>query len=241
MLNNAMIATDALDTRDLYEAVKATRSAEYNRRIAAHEAGGHAYVGRALGTSVDFVTIIPGGGYAGRCVRRGGPSSRLNLLAPTPAPAPTTAQLVDICASIGAPEIGMARVECAEEITRAMIMVTELVAGSVCERVMFPDLPALSAEHDLAEARALASTFASPAAIPAMLAYASAEAEALIRAHMPVVNALIDALVEHGILSGEQVDEIISGAIAAEMLTAEHARRRDQQQRVENAAQFKPG
>ena len=126
----------------------------------------------------------------------------------------------------------------AEEITRAMIMVTELVAGSVCERVMFPDLPALGAEHDLAEARALASTFASPAAIPAMLSYAKAEAEALIRAHLPVVNALIDALVEHGTLSGEQVDQIISGAIAAEIVAAEHRRRRDLAQRAKNAAIF---
>jgi hypothetical protein len=237
MMNNAMIATDETNARALYEAVKATRSAQYSRRIAAHEVGGHAYVGRALGTNVDFVTILPSGGYAGRCVRRGAPSSQLNLLAPTPAP--TTTQLVDICASIGAPQIGSRRVEIAEEMARAMIMITELVSGSVCERIMYPDLLALGAEHDMIEARALASVVcSSPGAIGAMLAYAEAEAEALIRAHLPVVTALIDQLVEHGTLSGEQVDEIISGAIAAEIVAAEHQRRRKWDEAVKNAAIF---
>ena len=238
MMNNAMIATDETNARALYEAVKATRSAQYSRRIAAHEIGGHAYVGRALGTNVDFVTIVPSGGYAGRCVRHGPPSSSLNLVAPM-TPAPTTAQLVDICASIGAPQIGSRRVEIAEEMARAMIMITELVSGSVCERIMYPDLPALGAEHDMIEARALASVVcSSPGAIGAMLAYAEAEAEALIRAHLPVVTALIDQLVEHGTLSGEQVDEIISGALARFALAKEQARRRDFAQRVKSAAIF---
>jgi hypothetical protein len=41
-----------------------------------------------------------------------------------------------------------------------------LLAGSVCESIMFPDLQPLPAEHDRIEARALASIVcASPAAI----------------------------------------------------------------------------
>jgi hypothetical protein len=242
-MNNT--ATDETNARDLYDAVKATRSPEYNRRIASHEIA-HAYVGRALGTSVDFVTIVPSGGYAGRCVRRGAPSSQLNLvderkLAPTPAPTtePTTQQVINICTAIGAPEIGMARVECAEEIMRAQIVVTELVAGRVAEKVFFPDHEPLPAEHDLLEARAFASVCASPgAAVDALLRYAEAEAETLIRAHLPVVAALIDQLVEHGTLSGEQVDEIISGAIAAEIFSAEHQRRRKWDEALKGAANF---
>jgi hypothetical protein len=236
-----MSSTDTLDdARVLYEAVKATRSAEYNRRIAAHEVG-HAFIARALGTSVDFVTIVPSGGYAGRCVRRGAPSAQLNLLASTPAPTtePTTQQVMDICTAIGAPMIGMARVEIAEEIMRAQVVVTELVAGRVAEKVFFPDHEPLPAEHDLLEARAFASVCASPgAAVDALLAYASADADTLIRAHLPVVTALIDQLVEHGTLSGEQVDEIISGALARFALAKEQARRRDFAQRVKSAAIF---
>jgi hypothetical protein len=88
------------------------------------------------------------------------------------------------------------------------------------------------AAHDLLEARAFASVCASPgAAVDALLRCAEAEAETLIRAHLPVVTALIDQLVEHGTLSGEQVDEIISGAVAAEIVAAEHQRRRKRRRR----------
>jgi hypothetical protein len=93
----------------------------------------------------------------------------------------------------------------------------ELVAGSVCERVLFPDLPPLSAEHDAIEARSIASVIcAAPGAVDAFLRYCEAEAEALIRAHLGVVTALSDALFEEGFLDGERVDLIISSAVAAE-------------------------
>ncbi len=239
---NMMSSIDEMNARDLYVAVKATRLAEYNRRCAYHEIG-HAYVARACGSLVEFVTIVPHGVFAGRCVRRGAPSSSLNLADERKLPpiAPTTEQIVSICAAIGAPEIGAPRVECAEEITRAMIMVTELVAGRVCEKVLFPDHEPLPAEHDLIEARALASVVcASPGAVEALLTYAMAEAEALIRAHFAAVSALVDALVEKGTLTGRQVDEIISGAVAAEMVASERAERRQWQVRVNNAAKFRP-
>jgi hypothetical protein len=235
-----------LPAADIYATVKATRSAEYNRRVATHEIG-HAYAARACGSVVEFVTIIPDDKFAGQCVRRGAPSSSLNLLdesklaaAPTvPTTAPTTADIIAICANIGAPEVGTPRVDLAEEITRMQTHVIELVAGSVCERVMFPDLPPLPAEHDRLEARALASVIcASPSAVDALLAYAEAEAEALIRAHLGVVSALVEALVEKGTLIGGEIDKIISDAVAAEVLATEHARRREQQQRAENSVKF---
>jgi hypothetical protein len=63
---------DQLDAT--YAVVKAGRSAEYNRRVASHEVG-HCLTSRALGSSVDFVTIIPdrqfsGPAYAGALPRR---------------------------------------------------------------------------------------------------------------------------------------------------------------------------
>jgi hypothetical protein len=66
-----------------------------------------------------------------------------------------------------------------------------------------PDHEPLPAEHDLTEARALASVIASPQAAPALLAYAECEAKAMINAHLGVVSALIDALVEKGTLTGQ--------------------------------------
>jgi hypothetical protein len=230
---------------ETYAAVKAARTPEYNRRCGAHEIG-HAIVGRALGSLIEFVTILPDGEYAGKCVRRGAPSASLNLLdqekvkeRQTPA-APTTADLVAACEHIGAPEVGTARVDLAEEITRAQTFIIELLAGSVGEHIMFPDLAPLPAEHDWAEARALASVVcASPAAIDALLAYAEAEAEALIRANIGIVSALVDALVEKGTLIGDEVDAIIAACVARRSLAAEHERRRSWQGVVTNANKFK--
>jgi hypothetical protein len=232
------------DLAEAYAAVKATRSAEYNRRCAAHEAS-HAILGRALGSFIELVTIVPSDGFAGRCVRRGAPSTSLNLLdeqklreQQTPA-APTTVDIVAACADIGAPEVGTARVDLAEDITRAQTFIIELLAGSVGERIMFPDLAPLPAEHDRAEAQALASVVcASPTAIDALLAYASAEAEAVIRANRDVVEALTDALVEKGTLIGDEVDAIIAACVARRSLAAEHERRRCWQGIIANANIF---
>jgi hypothetical protein len=234
---------------EAYAAVKAARSPEYNRRCAVHEAS-HAVLGRAMGSFIELVTIVPSGSYAGRCVRRGAPSAAqasLNLLDEqkvkdnSPA-APTTADLVAVCAHIGAPEVGTPRVDLAEEITRAQTFMIELVAGSVGERVMFPDMPQLPAEHDRAEARALASVVcAMPSAIDALLAYAEAEAEALIRANLDIVEALADALVAKGTLSGgAEVDEVIATCVARRALAKERERRRRWQAICISAGAFKP-
>jgi hypothetical protein len=232
------------DLDEAYAAVKAAREPEHNRRIAAHEAS-HALVGRALGSFIELVTIVPNGEFAGRCVRRGAPSTSLNLLdqekckEPMRA-APTTADIVIVCAHIGSPEIGSRRVDLCEEIVRAQVFMIELLAGSLGERVIFPDLPPLLAEHDRCEAKALASVVcASPAAIDALLAYAEAEAEALIRANLSAVSALTDALVEKGTLFSEEVDQIIATAADAELLAAEQARRLAWLTRSENAAKFR--
>ena len=53
------------------------RTPEMNRRIAAHEVGGHGFLARVLGNSVLYCTILPGGGFEGRCVRAGHLSDRI--------------------------------------------------------------------------------------------------------------------------------------------------------------------
>jgi ATP-dependent Zn protease len=229
MNENAINASD-------YAAVKAARSPEYNRRVVAHETG-HAYLARACGSVVEFVTVVPNGEFAGRCVRRGASSASLNLREKHQQnPAPTTESIVHICAAIGAPEVGMPRVKYAEEITRTMVAVTELVGARVCERVLFPNHEPLPAEHDMIEARALASTIsASP---DALLSYSQAEAEALIRANIDIVEALTAALVAEGTLSGDQVDGIIADCVAQRSLAAEYERRRRWKGVVANANKF---
>jgi hypothetical protein len=58
----------------------------------------------------------------------------------------------------------------------------------------------------------------------------------IITANLDIARALVSALVEVGILSGEQVDEIISATIAARAIMAERVRRADWRQRERNAA-----
>jgi hypothetical protein len=227
---------------ETYAAVKAARSPEYNRRCAAHESG-HAICGRALGSVIEFVTIVPHAGFAGRCVRSGAPSTSLNLLdeqkLKEQAPALTTVDILDICAKIGAPELGSPRVDLAEEITRSQTNIIECLGGAAGEVVMYPDLPPLPAEHDRAEARAFAGVIcASPAAVDALLAYAKAEAEALIRDNRDIVEAMTDALVEKGTLSGDEVDAIIAAGVARRSMAAEFQRRHYWRAVVANAERF---
>jgi hypothetical protein len=129
------------------------RSPEMNDRIAAHEAG-HTFLARALGSTVSFVTIVPGGGFDGRCVRSGSPS-QLNL---DENPGAKT-EVVDIIARLEqlTPEIGSGRVESADAYVRFQVNCIELVGGRVCERVLYPDHEPLPAEHDQTEARAFAA------------------------------------------------------------------------------------
>jgi hypothetical protein len=105
-----------------------------------------------------------------------------------------------------------------------------------CTRESPKDAP-LVAEHDQIEARAFAAiACATPQAASALLAYAEAEAAALLSAHLGVVTALVDAIIERGVLTGDEVDQVIIRAMAAETLAVERQRRRDWQERRASAA-----
>jgi hypothetical protein len=213
------------------------RTPEYNRRVAGHEIG-HAFLARALGSSVSFVTIARGEGYEGRCVRTGYKPSSLNL---DVNPEAETSEIVDVCARLEkmAPEIGTARVESSEVYLRAQTLCIELVGGRVCEEILFPDHQPLHAEHDQIEARAFAAVAcAAPRAVGALLAYAEAEATALLIANLGIVRALVGAILETGSLSGDEVDTVIRQTMAMEAAELESRRRLDWQQRQASAARF---
>jgi len=211
-----------------------------NRRIAGHEIG-HAFVSRALGDTVHAVTIIPDrgpNGFEGRCVRSG-PISELTL---TDCHQSQTEEILSICERLEklTPELGCARVESSEYYIRAQNNITELVAAECAELILHPDLPSLGAKHDFVEAGAFAKVaVAAQPAVAALISYCRAEATALLAANIDIVNALVEALIEHGTLSGEQVDEIISNCITVRSMAAERQRRVDWKQRESNAATFK--
>jgi hypothetical protein len=217
-----------------------SRSPETNLRIAGHEIG-HVWAMRALSASpISYVSITRGDGFEGRACGANYKESQCNL-------EDQTGIILDGCARIEklAPGLGSSRIESAELYIKAQTMVIELVAGGIAEKILFAEIPQLSAEHDKIEARAVAAiACASPRSVDAMLAYAEAEAENVIRENLNVVLALVDALVEspRGKLTGQQVDAVIESAIDRERhLTFEVGRRADWRCVEQNAADFAAG
>jgi hypothetical protein len=137
------------------------------------------------------------------------------------------------------PEIGSTRIDNSEYLVRSQVNITELVAGQCAELILHPELPALGAAHDHIEAAAFGRiTVAAQPAVAALLKYCEAEATALIRENITIVRALVEALIERGTLSGEQVDAIISHGVASRLIEVEHHRRDDWRQRCDSAARF---
>jgi hypothetical protein len=217
-------------------ALPSYRSPESNRRIAVHEGAGHAFVGRCMGTQLHSVSIIPGDGYEGRCRSVAYQTQFYEK------PEDSTIEIVDLCerAQRLMPELGVNRIESAELFQRATVLCIELIAGSVAEKIFYPDEEPLPTVHDEIEAIAFAGlAVASPRAIPAFLEYCKAEAAALINDHLEVAMAIADALVEHGELSGAEVDKIIARAVAEKSLITEHKRRADWKRIEESAASLR--
>jgi hypothetical protein len=212
------------------------RSALRNRQIAGHEIG-HALVTKCLGDSCWSVTIIPGGGYEGKCVRSGPPSD-LTLQEHFE---DKTQEILTVCERLEklTPELGSPRSESAEYYVRSQSNIIALCAGECAEFLLHPDLPSLGATHDGIEARAFArvAVAASPA-VEALIGYAVAEANALLTANRDMVDSLVEALIEAGELSSKRVDEIISECVVVRAVAAEKARRIDWQARQRNAASF---
>jgi hypothetical protein len=214
------------------------RSETYNRRIAIHEGAGHAYVARCMGTELHSVSIIPGDGFEGRCRSKAYQPSLYE------APSDETVEIVDLCerAQRLMPELGAGRVEAAECFQRATVLCIELVGGTVAEQILHPLDEPLPTYHDQIEAAAFAAiAVSSPRAIPAFLEYAKGEAAALITDHPDVAMAIADGLVEHGILTGDQVDEIIVAALARKTLKIEVDRRAHWRAIEQSAAEFAAG
>jgi hypothetical protein len=75
------------------------------------------------------------------------------------------------------------------------------------------------------------------AASPAVTALEAAAA-ALIRANIEIVQALVEALIERGILTGDRIDAVIAREVAAKALADERARRAAWKIVEKNAADF---
>jgi hypothetical protein len=111
--------------------------------------------------------------------------------------------------------------------------------GRVAETILHPDLPPLNSVHDHVEAAAFARVSAATrSATSELIKYAEAEAAALIHENIDVARALVDALIAHGSLTGDQVDRVIVDAVGARSQAAERKRRPDWHEREASASKF---
>jgi hypothetical protein len=187
------------------------RSAQFDRRLAIHEAA-HATVSRLLGLSVSGSTIEFIDGHHGL------------TWASEAALQPGAETVESICAALTPlmPCIGEDRTDIAVELERASCQVIALLAGPLAE-TLFTAEPLPGTGHDLAEARSLASLIVrSPRSINSYLAYAQAEARALLVDNRDVVLAISDALLKHRTIYAEQIDVIITAALLCQTLEASH-------------------
>jgi hypothetical protein len=138
------------------------------------------------------------------------------------------------------PQDGEPRGDVADIYAHVVTRCTELAAGAVAERMLLPDEPVPSVS-DVEQAVGLASLVCKSAeAVERFLSFAEQQAHDLLYPYAPVIMALSIVLRIRRTLTGEEIDDVIAGTMARLKLAAEQARRRRWQQRVENAAQFKP-
>lgn len=86
-------------------------------------------------------------------------------------------------------------------------------------------------------ARVACAAGASPA-VQALISYAEAEADALLRQNLDILRVMTEVLIVYGTLTGEQVDEIISAGVVAGSLKKERLRRIEWKAREASAAEF---
>ena len=112
------------------------------------------------------------------------------------------------------------------------------MAGRAAERMLLDDEPAPPAD-DLRQARELAMLiFSSEEAIETFIAHCDVAARDLLLPYRDVVMALSIFLRIKRTLDGAEIDNLISDVQARKAQAIEHARRKQWQRTVENAAKF---
>jgi ATP-dependent Zn protease len=108
------------------------------------------------------------------------------------------------------------------------------------EWLLFTDQTPMVATNDMRRAEAFANLVASTAkSAAAFLDYARCEAAEILAAHKSAVAAIADALIEHGTLNAEQIDDCIAIGEAEGALQVEKARRKQWADTVARAKAFR--
>jgi hypothetical protein len=206
------------------------RSAADDERIALHEIGGHALMGRMLGCELGGVTCEPGPDFGGLTW---GPAHDRSAKF-------SSQDATSICGKIASamPGVGESRDDIADVTQHCVTRVTELVAGSVAESLFLPGEP-WPAASDRAQERALASLIcSSPESVEAFIGFCRAEAAALLRPREHIARALTKKLLARRTMTGREVDEVIVAAVAAKAAADERQRRAEMRRATASAASF---
>jgi hypothetical protein len=199
--------------------------------VAFHESS-HALVGRYLGFEIGIATITPSKHFGGT-VR--GPGSDLDA---TPADMIADARARCEDALVHMPHRGEPRDDCGAWSVHATSRCIELMAGKEGERLSGFDYEG-GCVTDMALARAYAATVVyTGGAIGAFLKFCSTEAKAILKKHRTALDAVANGLLEHKTLDGQQIDELIFQAEAADELEAERKRRAVMAKAAKHAAFF---
>ncbi|MBN9039843.1 MAG: hypothetical protein J0H38_01030 [Rhizobiales bacterium] len=211
------------------------RSPTDSWRVALHEAG-HVVVGRALGSEVGGVTIVPGDGFAGLTWGPANPGTKLSN-ADGDAAAP---KLVETIGPM-MPGPGEARDAVADVFANVHISAIELMAGTAAETILHTDNPPWDAVSDVVKCKTLATLIcSSERSIEQFMIFAFEEAVALINRHRAVVLAIAQALIDHPAhtLNAAEIDAAIASAVSRENQQAEFARREQMTRAAQSAARF---
>jgi hypothetical protein len=204
--------------RDRAGAARPTSGAGGSLAVAYHESA-HCIAGRFLGFEIAVATITPSQHFGGS-VR--GPGCNLDE-SPADIIADARARCEEAVALM--PCRGEPREDCGAWSVHATSRCIELLAGKEVERLSGFDYEG-GAATDMALADIYAgSVCVSAGAVAAFLAYCTAEAREILRRHWYSVERVAEALLEHGTLNGQAIDELIFQAEASQELEAEHKRR----------------
>jgi hypothetical protein len=208
------------------------RTEDDDLRISIHESG-HAIAARLLGQPLGGATIDPDpNGRWGGLVW--GPRHSVAYGKDEDSDVP------EICEKLRdlMPRDGEPRGDAADIYLHALNRCIELAAASVAERMLLEGEPVPSVS-DVEQAVGLASLCCRSAeAVEVFLAFAEQQAHDLIYPHVPIIMSLATVLRIRRTLTGEEIDKLISDVQARKALAIEHARRKQWQRTVENAASF---
>jgi hypothetical protein len=212
--------------------IKKIRSQADDERISFHEAG-HVTLGRQLtGVALGGVSIEGGDGFSG--MAWGAKFDRSLKYSDVVDQVPTLyRQVVDQI-----PGVGESRAEIADLYLHIFHAVIELTGGTEAERLFCDGEPGF-AFHDEKEAVHFVSLITSSSESGmALIAACRVEARSILTAQAAIVKALAAELIVRRTLDGEEIDEVISGAISARALKVEQLRRADWRARQLDSARF---